>query len=91
MNPLALHFLAVLKNEATRDTRRYLEHERALEEMGYWVLTRPRWCERGGMPPCQVSETCRWVEAFPSAWSGEDVMIDVYVDPLVADDAEGRT
>lgn len=73
MNPLARYFLDVMRAEPTCSTPRYVAHEQALEEMGYWSLTRPAWTAREDMPPCAISLECEFVEAFLSYTSALDL------------------
>ncbi len=91
MDPLSAYLLSVLKNEATCETRTYLDHCQALEELGYWMMQRPRNCPREKMPLCKITEECQLVDEFPShvpafdGYDGFDVMVDVYADPRVVE------
>ena len=89
MNPLVEYFLSVLKAEASTETRRYLDHEEALIELGYWLLVRPAHMPLESMTPCGISTDCRLVEEFRSRMppifdSPEfDIMVEVYEDTTV--------
>lgn len=86
MNPLAAYLLSALKREQSNDTRAFLEYEAALAELGYWILERPIWCARKDMPPCRISEECRFLEEFKqynppfAGLDGFDIMVEVYAD-----------
>lgn len=92
MNPLAAYLVSVLKRQATCETREYIDAEMALNELGYWMLTRPASYPRDKMPPCKISQECVVVNEFPmytpaieGLCEGFDTMVDVYADPDVVD------
>ncbi len=95
MDPLSAYLLSVLKNEKTCDSRAYLSHSEALEELGYWLMQRPRNCPREKMPPCKLTQECQLIDEFPShvsvvrvddrLYEGFDIMVDVYADPFVVE------
>lgn len=96
MDPIATYLLSVMKREETDITRRYIECQFALSELGYWCLSRPAGYPKEKMPATKISEECRLVESFPirSAYlnvSGVcvyfDAIIDVYEDLEVTQDA----
>lgn len=89
MNPLAAYFLKVMKAEPSIETRRYEEYEAALQDMGYWVLTRPIAFDVQDMPSTSIQRQCKYLETFRSFAGDEDdplyaVAVDVYADPKVA-------
>lgn len=91
MNPLASYLLSVLKRQRDCNTREYLDAESALNELGYWPLSRPTGYSRDQMPSCKISEECIVVDEFPTytpsfeGYEGFDTIVDVYADPAVVD------
>ena len=86
MSPLAVYLLSVLKREESNATRAYHEHEDALIELGYWLLSRPVGCDPNKMSPCKIEQECRLVEEFGSycppdyGCGGFDVVVEVYAE-----------
>lgn len=94
INPLADYLLAELKRQEHDTTRRYLECAWALNDLGYWLLTRPAGYSIEDMrriDRSDIAEECTLVDSFPMKVAtteygrGFDEFVDVYADPRVVD------
>lgn len=91
MDPLSAYLLSVMRNEATAETRRFLDCEAALNELGYWFLFRPEWLSLEELCPTTISAECRLVEEFRSRYpktdccGGFNAVVSVFADPLIVD------